>query len=408
MASSPKTLMATTDIPRFTQVWRSGWMFISTILTFATVLLLLWPPKATTGTLPKGEKLVITDVAATSSTGQILLDTDSVFYRDKLKTILITAQQVTYPTLQVTGSIVARLEPGKEKIEDSWQFSTSELTVTYTDWLKARAEVENSQKQFDKLQELVAANIERNEAVVARLQKLKGEGIPAKDLTNAEADLVQAKLQGQRDLFAAQSTLSLAARSRASLERQLQQAGLDPQVLLKPESNSSMVLVVANVPESRVSIVKQGQACQARLLGVPDKVFRGHVERISPTLSSERRSMRALFHLTDATTDLKPGMFAEIGLGTDPRPAVLVPAEALLHVGYSDYLLVEATPSEQPQEKPGSEKSLGKTLWNIVEVVVGEAHGKEIEITGGLKSGSRVIGTGAILLKPLVVQARVS
>jgi multidrug efflux pump subunit AcrA (membrane-fusion protein) len=82
-------------------------------------------------------------------------------------------------------------------------------------------------------------------------------------------------------------------------------------------------------------------------------------------------------------------MYAEIGLGTDPRQTVLVPADGVLHVARSDYVLVET--------KPGT--------WKVTEVKVGEQDGTRVEILDGLQGGERVIGSGAILLKPIVVRA---
>ena len=66
--------------------------------------------------------------------------------------------------------------------------------------------------------------------------------------------------------------------------------------------------------------------------------------------------------------------------------------KAMLHVGSEDYLLVE----------------LGAGRWKIAPCVAGEAHGNKIEITSGLSAGDKIIGRGAILLKPLVVQAKIS
>jgi len=82
-------------------------------------------------------------------------------------------------------------------------------------------------------------------------------------------------------------------------------------------------------------------------------------------------------------------MFAEIGLGTDPHETVLMPAEGVLHVGRADYALV------------GTDSG----VWQITEVTVGELTDAGVEILAGLQGGERVLGTGAILLKPFVVKA---
>jgi hypothetical protein len=82
-------------------------------------------------------------------------------------------------------------------------------------------------------------------------------------------------------------------------------------------------------------------------------------------------------------------MFADVGLGTTEREALLVHAEALLHVGRGDFVLVR---SEQ-------------SPWRVQEVEVGEDHGDLVELLQGVAAGQEVVAGGAVLLKPVVVQA---
>ena len=97
----------------------------------------------------------------------------------------------------------------------------------------------------------------------------------------------------------------------------------------------------------------------------------------------------ARLELVNPRFSLKPGMFADVDLGTDAREALLAPADGLLHVGRSDYMLAAASSG----------------VWRITEVRVGEVRGGRAEVLEGLKAGDRVIGRGAILLKPIVVQS---
>ena len=47
----------------------------------------------------------------------------------------------------------------------------------------------------------------------------------------------------------------------------------------------------------------------------------------------------------------------------------------------------------------------GPDTWHVAEVRTGEMSAARIEILRGLQAGEQVIGAGAILLKPLVVEA---
>ena len=44
-------------------------------------------------------------------------------------------------------------------------------------------------------------------------------------------------------------------------------------------------------------------------------------------------------------------------------------------------------------------------VWRVSEVQTGESRGHEVEILHGLASGDRVLGDGAILLKPIIVRS---
>jgi multidrug efflux pump subunit AcrA (membrane-fusion protein) len=83
-------------------------------------------------------------------------------------------------------------------------------------------------------------------------------------------------------------------------------------------------------------------------------------------------------------------MFAEIGLGTDPRDALLIPASAVLHIGRFDYVF----------------KQIGEDgQFDVAEVQVSEARGEQVEVLKGLQAGDQIAGSDAVLLKPLAVQS---
>ncbi len=373
----------------FVKTWRITWMTLSSIATLAVVIVLLWPPpERQVSAKPAAQNTP--DACRLSPDGDILIPAGSTL-EHKLEIVNVQPELVSFPVLRVTGSIVARLMDGAKTEEERWQFSTEELSNTYAEWLKSETEIANAQKQLDKVRELAESSVTYRTKVVERLTKLVNTGTEApKELATAKAEMEQAKLQSERDKSTAEAAVRLAQKNRELLERRFQQAGLDPQVFKAPEED--MALLVANVPEQKMTLLKEGQGCAAQLFGYPGQKFDGHVERIGATVSQDRRAVRVLFHLTDRNDQMKPGMFAEIGLGTDERPALLVPAEAMLHVGSEDYLLVESEPGR----------------WKIRPCIAGEAHGTKIEITSGLLSGDKIIGRGAILLKPLVVQAKIS
>jgi hypothetical protein len=368
--------------------WTTAQLIVALALTSAALVFLLWSPHrgpALPNTGDESSRQV--DAVRSLGSGLIQITPDTPLGK-KLEVAKVTAEQLSAPILTVTGSVVAELRPGSGPAEDRWQFSTPELLNAYTDWRKSNADVELSEKQLTEIRELTADRIATQKKLVERLRKLVDAGTDApKDLAAEEGNLRQATIQGRKDVLEAETAVRVAARNRAGLERQLSQAGADPHMLGR--SPEGAAIIVADVPEVKVGLVRDGQACRARFYAFPGRVFAGKVSSLAPTISKERRTLRVLFELSDPEARLKPGMFADVGLGTDSRDALLAPTDGVIHVGTADYVLIGAEPE----------------TWKVTEVQVGEVHGSRVEILSGVKAGDKVLGRGAILLKPFIVQA---
>jgi len=305
----------------------------------------------------------------------------------KLERQTVKWQSLTLPQLTVTAAVAAHFGTSAEHSQDRWQFQSPEVSSVYADWRKAQNDADFAGKQLAKTRELGAAEVTRFSEIYERMKKLVDTGTETpKDLAIAKADLVKQQLQSQKDVFDAESALNVALRARAAAERVLGQAGLDPAAL---ETTAEVAIVVAEVPEAKMTRVREGEPCEARFYALPEARFPGRVARIAPTLSPERRTLRVLFELPDQSNRLKPGMFADVGLGTEERQALLVPADALVHVGRGDFVFVRA----------------GDAPWRVQDVDLAEEHGNQIEVVRGVAPGEEIIAGGAILLKPFVVQA---
>jgi hypothetical protein len=307
----------------------------------------------------------------------------------KLDVAVVESESLSTPLLLVTGSVVARRLPGLQGGAPHWDFSTPELVNVYADWIKAGADVIFAREQLDTIKQLTKKQIETQTDLVERLRKLVEEAgtDPRKDLVAARAELIRMTLQGRKDTNEAETALRTAERAQRTLERQLFQAGASPELLQKSETGT--VLVVADVPEAKVGLVRTNQSCKARFFAYPDDEFTGRVGSIAPVVSKEKRTLRVFFEVKDSKGVLKAGMFAEVGVGTDRRYVLTMPADGVLHVGDDDYAL----------------KADAGDKWRVTTVKVGETRGTRVEILTGLQAGDRVLGKGAILLKPLVVRS---
>lgn len=384
---------------------RFGSMAQFAIALAATVAFLFYLLKAPAKSEPEPRPVRPEDPVRVVGPLLIRIDPTSPL-NDKLQVVPVLATRVTTPMLNVTGTVAASLRPSSFKRSepelasvvgaplatsrghDTWQFNSPEILTTYMDWQRATADINFSHAQLVSARELAQVRLAAQQAQIRRLETYVAAGTDArKDLDIARADLIQVELQGRKDIREAEVALKKALRDEAAGARQLQQAGLDPAMLTSVTSDVDIVM--ADVPEGFSNRVMPGQRCEAVFFGVPNARFTGRVRSIAPVVSKDRRALRVLFFIDDLNDRLRPGMFAEIGMGTDAREALLVPTDSVIHVGRTDYLLTAGEAGE----------------WRVTAVDVGEIHDDRIEVLRGLEPGDRVLGSGAILMKPVVAKS---
>lgn len=366
---------------------RGFWMLAATAGVAATVWTLLEPhapPKTKPVSAKAGRTL---NPVRVNGPGTLILQADSPM-RGQLKFLKVEKSKVEFPLFNVSGSVLARILPGDTPMEERWQFATSDLSATYADWVRTKNDLEFAERALAKSKELSEAEVSYRRGVFTRLEALgQSKAVPEKDVQAAKADLLRSEITGERDIFEAQRVVFADRKAISSQERSLRQSGLAPDALTKAVENT--VLIYANVPETRISEVHIDQLCQAQLFGLPGLHFPAHVEAMASSVTADRRMLKVVFHLVDAKNEMKPGMFAEVGLGTDPRDALLIPGKSLIHIGSQDYVLVVE----------------GQETLKVREVKSGEPHIDRYEILDGLNSGETIISEGAVLLKPLVRDA---
>lgn len=372
---------------RWVRLWGRVQLVLSLALTGSALAYLLWMAESSRPLSSEDQHAASEQTVRVVGPLRIRIDPECSLAR-KLHVTTVQPTSITTPLLTVTGTVTASLRPATGKGRDYWQFNSPELLTTYTDWQKATDDISYAETQLGQIKELSETRVSAQEKLVERLKKLVAAGTDTeKDLAAAQTDWIQAQIQGRKETHEAETAVRLARRSEAALARQLQHAGLEPDLL--QSAASDLDVVMADVPEAWVSRVKLGHGCVARFFGLPDQTFTGKVRAIAPVLSKERRSLRVLFALNDPEDLLRPGMFADIGLGTDAREALLIPPESIVHVGRADYLLV--------QQEAGD--------WRVAEAHVGELHDAAVEILSGLQAGDHVASDGVILLKPFLIQA---
>jgi len=372
------------SLSRRAKLVRGTWMLIAMAGIISTVWTLVEPSGDKAQKVSMEPDVKVSNPVRVSGASRLILESDSPM-RGQLKFQKVEATKVEFPLFTVSGSILARITQGSTPLEDRWQFATADLSATYADWVRTKSDLEFAERAMAKSKQLSEAEVSYRKTIYTRLEGLgQSKAVPEKDIQTAKADLLRAEITGERDVFEAQRVVFADRKAVASLERTLRQTGLEPEAITKAEEHT--VLISANVPETRISEVHIDQLCQAHLFGLPSQMFPAHVEAMATSVTSDRRMLKVVFHLVDPKNQMKPGMFAEVGLGTNPRDAILVPSKSIIHLGSLDYVIVVE----------------GDEGLKVREVVTGEPHQERYEILHGLKSGENIISQGAVLLKPLV------
>ena len=138
--------------------------------------------------------------------------------------------------------------------------------------------------------------------------------------------------------------------------------------------------VEADVSETNLGLVKEGQPCEILLDALPDSRFRGVVHAIVPTADRSKATIMVKVRFTDKDKRILPEMRAKVSFLSRPvkteeqKPRTAVNRSALINHGSNS--TVFAVEGDRVIEKG---------------VTTGEELGDMIEILGGVKAGERVV-----------------
>ena len=171
----------------------------------------------------------------------------------------------------------------------------------------------------------------------------------------------------------------------------------------------SVVDVVAEVPEPALPVVRIGQSATIGIAAYPLMRFAGRVERLRDELNPETRTVRAVIHVSNASSRLRPGMFATVRLQVPASNAlrasgtatgsdiVTVPENAVVTDGAQRYVFVEigVRTFERREVESIALGPPGSTTPGSGRV----------GIRTGLVAGDRIAVAGAFILKSELAKA---
>jgi len=147
-------------------------------------------------------------------------------------------------------------------------------------------------------------------------------------------------------------------------------------------SGIGTVWLNAAVPEAQARAVRIGQNATATFTAFPGETFGGRIIAILPTAQIDSRTLTVRIELVNRSGRLRPGMFAQVALGGDAWPALLVPSEAVIRTGTRTIVML----------------ATGDGRYHPAEVRAGREGGGQTEILEGLSAGEKVVASGQFLL----------
>lgn len=149
------------------------------------------------------------------------------------------------------------------------------------------------------------------------------------------------------------------------------------------EDLDTLILKV-NVPERELAKLSVGQSAELAFDAVPNRVFAGQIDLISPSINPETATFGVRIRVTDTDSLLRPGMFARVAIVYERRPdALQIPRTALLDGDGPPKVFVVQD---------------GKAVERAVQL--GLSNGAMIEVVSGLKDGDQVVVVGQGAVKP--------
>ena len=137
----------------------------------------------------------------------------------------------------------------------------------------------------------------------------------------------------------------------------------------------SKVWVFADVYESELPWVNEGDRVEMTLIGIPGKVFTGTLAYIYPYAEAKTRTIKVRLEFDNADLLLKPDMFANVTINTlRQAQAITIPAEAVIRSGEREQVFVVR---DQGKFEPRI-VTTGLSSNGLTQILTGISAGEEV------------------------------
>jgi len=154
---------------------------------------------------------------------------------------------------------------------------------------------------------------------------------------------------------------------------------ISPQQKVATIVNLNPLRVRIDIPEQAITQVHIGESVSVAVSAYPERSFSGRVARVSPSVSTNSRTLTIEADVQNPNAELKPGQFATVRiLLPQSEPAVLVPQRAVRTISGSTYVFVIKN---------------GFAQQRLVQT--GQTEGDLVELKSGV-AGDEVVATSSV------------
>jgi Cu(I)/Ag(I) efflux system membrane fusion protein/cobalt-zinc-cadmium efflux system membrane fusion protein len=294
--------------------------------------------------------------------------------RDEIRTtgnVMLDESRLTYVQMRISGQVrrvfVAATFQRVDEGQRLFTFFSQDVVATEREYLLA---LQTRERLLDSTVPGVTAGAEALPA--AALERLRQWGVP-----NPEIERLQENAN-VRDEIEVGSPVSGWVVEREAVPNK----SVEPNTRLYTIADLSQVWVVAQVFQSDLGRIREGDAATVTVDAYAGQTFAGRVDFIYPDVDTTTRTTRVRLVLPNPNLKLTPGMFANVTFRVSMGQQLTIPASGLLQTGTRSIVFVDE----------------GKGYLQPHEVELGPRIGDDFVVTRGLRAGDRIVTSANFLI----------
>lgn len=157
---------------------------------------------------------------------------------------------------------------------------------------------------------------------------------------------------------------------------------VEPNTRIYTIADHTTAWVNADIYESDISLIKEGQKARITVESLPGEVFEGKVSFIWPHLMAKTRTTKARLEFPNPDLKLLPEMYANVNIDIPMKTTLTVPDSAVLQTGKQNIVFVDK----------------GNGNMEIRKVELGHEAEGYYEVLRGLEKGDKVVSRANFLI----------